>query len=228
MGVDCKQRSGCIRAAIEIPPHWAPVGDALEELSPQEAVCRRRNGATLTDDHRDPFAAALIAHLPGLRRYATALVGSTNAADDLVQDCIERALTRAKSLQDLQRMTGWLRSILHNLHIDEVRRRRGQGIRTDVTQMDNDLAFSAPPDDRSVTIDFVHAFKQLSVEHRQILLLVGLEGLNYRQISAELEIPIGTVMSRLARARERLRNALEREPTLSPAAPPASGRKGQR
>ena len=125
-------------------------------------------------------------------------------------------------------MAGLLRSILHNLHIDEMRRRRGQGIRTDVIQMDNELALSTPPDDRSVTIDFMHAFKRLSVEHRQILLLVGLEGLNYRQISAELEIPIGTVMSRLARARERLRNALEHETIMSPAAPAASGRRGRR
>jgi RNA polymerase sigma-70 factor (ECF subfamily) len=199
----------------------------LVEIGFQKRISARNN-ATLSSDRRDSFATALIAHLPGLRRYATALAGSVNAADDLVQDCIERALTRWESLRDPQRMAGWLRSILYNLHMDEVRRRRSQGIGTDLTQMDNDTALSAPPEDRGMTIDFMRAFKQLSAEHRQILLLVGLEGLKYRQISTELDIPIGTVMSRLARAREQLRDALEEEAILPAAALPASGGRAER
>jgi RNA polymerase sigma-70 factor (ECF subfamily) len=177
----------------------------------------------LTNDHRDPFAAALIEQLPGLRRYAVALVGSASAADDLVQDCIERALKRSTSLRDMKRIGAWLRSILHNLYMDEVRRKRSEGIGTDFTHVENDLALSAPPEDRGMTIDFLRAFQRLTVEHRQILLLVGMEGLNYREISAELEIPMGTVMSRLARARERLRSALEHETSLAPTGLQASG-----
>ncbi len=169
------------------------------------------------DKRRNAFAAALIEHLPLLRRYATALVGNATAADDLVQDCIERALSRFESLREPARMAGWLRSTLHNLHMDELRRRRIRGIGTDVTEMENDISLSEAPPDRGRIIDFNRAFARLSLEHRQILLLVGLEGLNYREIAAELDIPLGTVMSRLARARERLRAALNQEtPPLEP------------
>jgi RNA polymerase sigma-70 factor (ECF subfamily) len=167
-------------------------------------------------EQQDPFAAALIAQLPRLRRYATALVGNAGAADDLVQDCIERALRRSSTLQDPRRMAAWLRSILHNLHIDEVRRRRDLTNGIEITEMDNVLSIA--PEDRGASIDFLRAFHGLSPEHKQVLLLAGIEGLNYREIGEELQIPIGTVMSRLARARERLRSAVEREASFSPAA----------
>ncbi|HYM18115.1 MAG TPA: RNA polymerase sigma factor [Micropepsaceae bacterium] len=167
-------------------------------------------------EQQDPFAAALIAQLPRLRRYATALVGNAGAADDLVQDCIERALRRSSTLQDPRRMAAWLRSILHNLHIDEVRRRRDLTNGIEITEMDNVLSIA--PEDRGASIDFLRAFHGLTPEHKQVLLLAGIEGLNYREIGEELQIPIGTVMSRLARARERLRSAVEREASFSPAA----------
>ena len=179
----------------------------------------------MTGNQQDPFATALIAHLPRLRRYAAALVGSVSVADDLVQDCVERALRRAETLHDPQRMGGWLRSILLHLYMDMVRVQRSRGIGIELTQIDNDLALSVPPTDRGATIDFIRALNGLSVEHRQILLLVGLEGLNYREIAEELGIPMGTVMSRLARARERLRNALEKEENLNPAEQQPSGRR---
>ena len=159
-------------------------------------------------NRHDPFITALTAQLPALRRYATALIGNATAADDLVQDCLERALRQESSLQDPARIGGWLRSILHNLHVDAVRRQRRQGVRVDLTEVDNSLAVVTPPRDHAAVMDFDRAMQTLSTEHRQILLLVGLEGLNYREAATELDIPIGTVMSRLARARERLRHAL--------------------
>lgn len=186
------------------------------------------SGATVSGSHQDPFATALIAHLPRLRRYATALVGSVSLADDLVQDCMERALKRADTLRDTQRMASWLRSILLHLYMDMVRLQRGRGTGVDLALVDNDLALSVPPNDRGATIDFIRALNGLSVEHRQILLLVGLEGLNYREIAGELGIPMGTVMSRLARARERLRNALDKEENLNPAEQRPSGRSVER
>ncbi|HEX4158836.1 MAG TPA: sigma-70 family RNA polymerase sigma factor [Rhizomicrobium sp.] len=157
------------------------------------------------------FGKALIAQLPALRRYARALTGNTALADDLVQDCIERALRQWEGLRDLQRLASWLRSILHNLYIDELRRSRSRGHEEEVTEMADDLALSTPAQDGTTAIDFVRAMGRLSVEHRQVLLLVGLENKNYRDVADELGIPIGTVMSRLARGRERLRNALEGE-----------------
>jgi RNA polymerase sigma-70 factor (ECF subfamily) len=81
-------------------------------------------------------------------------------------------------------------------------------MRVDLTEIDNSLAVVTPARDHAAVLDFGRAMQTLSVEHRQILLLVGLEGLNYREAAVELDIPIGTVMSRLARARERLRQAL--------------------
>lgn len=157
---------------------------------------------------QDRFSAALTAQLPALRRYATALIGNATAADDLVQDCIERALRQENSLQDPARIGGWLRSILYNLHIDALRRQRRQGVKVDLSDVDNSVAVTAPPRDHAAAIDVGRALQTLTFEHRQILLLVGLEGLNYREAATELDIPIGTVMSRLARARERLRHAL--------------------
>jgi RNA polymerase sigma-70 factor (ECF subfamily) len=175
-------------------------------------------GVCVKANDTDEFAGALIAQLPALRRYATALTGHAALADDLVQDCIERALKQAGKLEKLRQIGGWLRSILHNLYIDELRRRRRQGMNIDVAHVENDLAAVMPTHDHAAMIDFERAMVSLSVEHRQVLLLVGLEGLNYRQLADELEIPIGTVMSRLARARERLRKLMEQHP---PTVPPA-------
>jgi RNA polymerase sigma-70 factor, ECF subfamily len=156
-----------------------------------------------------PFATQLIAHLPALRRYAMALCGNSALADDLVQDGIERALIRAQSLREPERLGQWLRSIVHNLFVDEVRRRRTRGVPVDVATVENDLAVSTAPGDRSATSDLARAMEVLSVEHRQILVLAGVEQLSYREIAEELGIPLGTVMSRLARARAALRAALE-------------------
>src|SRR4051812_1505461 len=135
-----------------------------------------------------------------------------SAGDDLVQDCLERALRQSDRLRDQQKLGGWLRSILHNLYIDELRRKRSRGIEEDITELADEFAISVPPADRAPFHEFTAAMATLTAEHRQILLLVGLEGMNYREIAEELAVPIGTVMSRLARARERLRNALEDGP----------------
>ncbi len=160
----------------------------------------------------DIFATDLIGHLPALRRYATALTGRAAEADDLVQDCIERALRGQDTLRAQDRMGAWLRAILHNLVRDDQRRRRDRGPMVDIADMESDLALSIPPQDSSETHDFIRATQTLSAEHRQVLMLVGVEGLSYRAIADELGVPIGTVMSRLARARERLRAALEAPP----------------
>lgn len=167
----------------------------------------------MTASQEDDFARALTAHLPTLRRYATVLVGNTAAADDLVQDCIERALRQWTKLEHLERIGGWLRSILHNLYIDGLRRSQRQGVTVELSNAENDFAIVAPGRDPATAVDFDRALRRLSVEHRQVLLLVGLEGLNYREVAEELQVPVGTVMSRLARARERLRYEMEFPPT---------------
>src|SRR5579863_4496273 len=155
------------------------------------------------------FADALVLQLPSLRRYAVALVGNAALADDLVQDSIERALRQAAQLRELNRMPGWLRRILHNLYIDDIRRNRSKGGQEDIADFSDHPELSVEATDGLSNRDFVRAMNALSPEHRQILLLVGLEELSYRDISDELGIPIGTVMSRLARARERLRGLMQ-------------------
>jgi RNA polymerase sigma factor (sigma-70 family) len=164
-------------------------------------------GSLVASDPVDGLTRALLAQLPGLRRYATALVGNAADADDLVQDCIERALARRDSLRDPQSLGRWLKVILHNLHVTALRRRGAPSV--PVEDLAEDLALSAPPENRDQVRDLVRAMAGLSVEHRQILLLISLEGLRYREVAETLDVPIGTVMSRLARARERLRCLLE-------------------
>ena len=155
------------------------------------------------------FAAGVVAQIPRLRRYATALLHNRADADDLVQDCIERAIRQQNTLLDRKRLSGWLFAILHNVHCNELQRRRRRGRPLEIDSLADDLSLSAPAEDRSETRDFIRAMGTLSEDHRQILLLVGIEGLSYREIADLLNIPIGTVMSRLSRAREQLRIALE-------------------
>jgi RNA polymerase sigma factor (sigma-70 family) len=157
----------------------------------------------------DGFAADLLGALPRLRRYAIALVGDRTLADDLVQDSVERALKNRAALKDDRKLFGWLRTIVHNLYMDMLRERRSRGTSVDLDEMANSLSVSVAPNDRTATLDFVRAMDGLSADHRQILLLVGMEGLSYREVADELDIPIGTVMSRLARARDQLRSRLD-------------------
>ena len=176
-------------------------------LLPDRRLTAGPGASIVADESIDGLTRALLAQLPGLRRYATALVGNAADADDLVQDCVERALARHDTLRDPQSLGRWLRVILHNLHVTALRRRSATGVPVD--DLAEDLALSVPPENRDRIRDLVRAMAGLSVEHRQILLLISLEGLSYREVAETLDVPIGTVMSRLARARERLRCALE-------------------
>ncbi len=148
--------------------------------------------------------------LPRLRRYAIALAGDVATADDLVQDCMERAWRNRGAVKDNRTLYAWLRTILHNLNIDRarLRRRRPEEVEN-LDAVSDSLADKPDGDGPGASIDIVGAMNQLAMEHRQVMLLVGLEGLSYREVADELGVPIGTVMSRLARARERLRALLE-------------------
>jgi RNA polymerase sigma-70 factor, ECF subfamily len=176
---------------------------------PGPVVCNRASALPSPAAVSTPFADALVAQLAGLRRYAMALAGNAALADDLVQDCIERALGQEAQLRETERLAGWLRRILHNLYIDKIRRDRRRGREQDITEMADHLELSTPAPDNSAAQEFIHAVNRLSIEHRQILLLVSVEELSYREIAEELDIPLGTVMSRLARARERLRSLMQ-------------------
>ena len=152
---------------------------------------------------------AVAAEMPRLRRYARALTGDDGEADDLIQDTLERALARLEQWRDGDSPRKWLFSILHNLHIDGLRRksRRPPHVGLDSLGVDQ----SAPAADRASGRDLDRALQLLSGDQRQVVLLVGLEGLSYAETAEVLAIPVGTVMSRLARGRGRLRSLMDYE-----------------
>ncbi len=150
---------------------------------------------------------ALLLVLPRLRRYAWALVGERAASDDLVQDTLERAWSRVGQWQTGSDLRGWLFSIMHNLHIDHVRR-PALKVRP-LDDSDLDLPTRATQSDRIDVMDLQTALNHLPDEQRQVLLLIALEEMSYQEVSQTLGIPIGTVMSRLSRGRERLRRLLD-------------------
>ena len=155
----------------------------------------------------------MIGSLPALRRYALGLSGSAALADDLVQSCIERALPRLETLESEHKITAWLRAILFSVFVDERRqwRNRIASVEPDALEMMVDGA--AAPDVREELAQTLQAMTVLSPQHRQVLFLVAVEGLGYRETAEELGVPVGTVMSRLARARDQLRDVLGATPS---------------
>jgi RNA polymerase sigma factor (sigma-70 family) len=146
--------------------------------------------------------------IPSLRRYAYALVRDHDAADDLVQDTLERALSRWYLRRDGGDLRAWLFTIQRNLHINGYRRGRRQGahIPLDMAPMPGT---AAPQEAALEARDVLSALDQLSEEQKSLLLLVGVEDLSYEAAARVLGLPLGTVMSRLSRARQKLRTVLE-------------------
>jgi RNA polymerase sigma factor (sigma-70 family) len=155
--------------------------------------------------------------IPALRRYARGLLRDRVAADDLVQDCLERAISRWHQRHADGDARTWLFTILHNLAINRLRQaqRRGQHIAIEAAD-EAALARPATQEDRLRYRDLLQALSNLPEEQRSVLLLVSVEGLSYAEAATVLNIPIGTVMSRLARGREKLRLAIEGEPKTIP------------
>lgn len=167
-------------------------------------------------------SARLIACIPRLRRYARALLGERGAVDDLVQDTVERGWQRLASWRADGDMRAWLFAIMHNLHADQLRDQlRARGTPPPTYDGAGAMADEAAGPDAGLTLrDMDAALQQLAPEQRAVLLLVALEELSYGEVAAALGIPLGTVMSRLSRARERLRQLLQAPPSGQPGKPP--------
>ena len=150
-------------------------------------------------------------HIPALRRFAWALLREDEAADDLVQDCLERAVGRWHLRRREGNLRAWLFAILHNLFISRLRTQKRRGVHV---EFNDDMALSTPPDQDAglMLSDVLAGLDALPLEQRSVLLLVGVEDLSYEEAARVLDIPIGTVMSRLSRGRERLRQYLETGP----------------
>jgi len=147
-------------------------------------------------------AQSLIELIPRLRRYARALVGERAAADDLVQDTLERAWSKLHLYRHGTDLRAWLFTVMHNVHVNRVRAARPTEPLEDEMP---ELAQRATQGDSLVVRDLERSIAALPQAQREVLLLVALEDLSYDETARALGIPIGTVMSRLARAREKLR-----------------------
>ena len=158
----------------------------------------------------DCFRQQLLAAVPRLRRYARSLTFGTGTADDLVQTALERALSHWHQFDQRRDMLVWLLSIAHNAFLDQRRRDSRLSI-VDPAAADAHLdAHRADPgNDVGLRIDLMAALARLPLEQREPLLLVSVEQLSYAECAEALGIPIGTVMSRVSRARAALRELLD-------------------
>lgn len=151
----------------------------------------------------------IVALIPDLRRFARALARDRDKADDLVQDVLERSVRRINSWRREGRLKSWLFQIMVNIHKDQKRKYSTSGAILTLEMEDAGIAVPARQKDLGDLMDLQEAFERLSVDHRQILVLVAVEGTSISEAALLLGIPKGTVLSRLSRARSLLRAMTE-------------------
>lgn len=152
----------------------------------------------------------ILAEIPRLRRFARGLARDPVLADDLVQDCLERALKRLHLWQSGTNMRAWLFTILRNLYINQIRKQVRRGAETPYDETLDTAGSTGPNQEQSLAVrDMKLALAQLPDEQRETLLLVGLEGMSYKETAEIQGVPVGTVMSRLSRGRAALRQLME-------------------
>lgn len=152
----------------------------------------------------------LVAFLPNMRRFAVSLTGSRDVADDIVQAACERALASADRFEPGTRFDAWMFRIIRNLWIDRLRKQKTAGPTEDITERE-DIVGERGEADAEARLTFKSVFSaigDLPDEQREVLLLTCVEELSYKDAAQALGIPIGTVMSRLARARRKLAEAV--------------------
>jgi RNA polymerase sigma-70 factor (ECF subfamily) len=149
----------------------------------------------------------VIEQLPGLRRYARALTGDAWAADDLVQDTLERACVKWQLWLAGTDLRAWLFTLMHNLYLNQRRSVQPTAGAMPIDDIQSELP--APEGDKDATLDLSRCLQRLPDDQRAVLLLVALEDMSYGEAAKVLGIPIGTVMSRLSRARSRLRELMD-------------------
>ena len=157
----------------------------------------------------------LIEEIPALRRYARALCGNDTEADDLVQESLTRAISRRRLWISHKGMRPWLFTIMHNLFVNALRR----GVKSPLVDPPDGIEDAAVSDDDPGELcalsDFERALRRLTPEQREVLELVGVEQMSYKQVARIIGVPVGTVMSRLSRARSYLKDSLEGETNVT-------------
>ncbi len=154
-------------------------------------------------------AHRIVELIPRLRRYARALVSDRARADDLVQDTLERAWNKFHLWRPGSDLRAWLFTVMHNVHVNQVRASRDHAVLDDEGP---EMAVAAVQGASLEIRDLERALAVLSPEQREVLLLIALEDMSYAEVASMLDIPIGTVMSRLSRAREKLRALMHGTP----------------
>ena len=185
-----------------IPVHGRGIKDAPRLYMPQDHARR--------DLRMSRFDALIGSHIPHLRRYARALTGEAARADDLVQDTLERAWIKFHLWKPTLELRPWLFTIMHNIYVNQIR----ASARHDVSALSpaDELPARANQSDMLEVGDIAQCLTRLPLEQREVLLLVSLEDMNYAQVAQILSIPLGTVTSRLARGRARLKAMLDGDP----------------
>jgi RNA polymerase sigma-70 factor (ECF subfamily) len=148
------------------------------------------------------------AQIPRLRRYALVLTHSQVEADELVQDCLVRALAKIHLWEDGTNLNAWLFTIMHNQYVNKVRRWSREGTSVSIDEDEPLLTRAATQGARLELHDLDRALGQLPKETRTVVLLIGLEGMSYQAVADVFGVPIGTIRSRLSRARAQLRRQI--------------------
>jgi len=151
------------------------------------------------------FRARIEEEIPRLRRYARALTRNGSRCDDLIQDTLVRALAKEHLWEPGTNMRAWLFTIMHNQNVNSVRSAMREGMTVDIEEQSSNLVATTDPTVARQLHELDRALAQVPEEQRQVILLVGLEGMSYEDAAAILHIPVGTVRSRLSRGRDALR-----------------------
>lgn len=179
-------------------------------MDQQDALARAPLGVGTAVVTVNGVLTRIEACIPAMRRYAAALLRNREDADDLVHDCLVRALDKLHTRRDDADVRAWLFAIMHNLFISQLRRDKVRPSGEPLDESHESEANVRPHQESSLQWrDMVRGLNQLPVEQRSVILLVSVEDLSYAETAQVLGIPVGTVMSRLARGRERLRQLTE-------------------
>jgi RNA polymerase sigma-70 factor, ECF subfamily len=192
-GAVARSEAGLAFSATALPPRV------------REHRARDRLGAGRTRPMPD-ILSLIEAEIPHLRRFARYLARDIDRGDDLVQECLTRAIAKNDTWTPGTNLRAWLFTILKNCHINDLRRARRAEEMPDEHPL---LTVPANQDAHMGLLEVRDAYLRLSDEHREVLLLVAIEGLQYDEAAAILNVPVGTVRSRLSRARQALRESLE-------------------
>jgi RNA polymerase sigma-70 factor, ECF subfamily len=153
------------------------------------------------------FARLLEEQIPRLRRYARALTRDATRADDLVQSCLVRAIAKQHLWERGTNLRAWLFTLLHNQPVNDVRHSMREGTSIELSEAP-ELAAESNAVPSLQLRDLERALAKLPTEQREVILLVGLEGMAYEEVATVLNVPVGTVRSRLSRGRDQLRRLM--------------------